>query len=424
MNSGEPAVEVSTKGKPRYAFVLPWSAEQAGGVNEVVRNLMRECRRDGRYEPLLVENCWDAGGLVEDRALGYDRVRLRIRSPWDERRPLRALALWIVLLPLALVQGCNLVRRYRVDVLNAHFPDLYVLTFILLKRLRLFEGRIILSVHGSDIRGASRLSGWPRWLWTRLLGRADFVVACSGDLGDEVREFFPSCGERLRVIHNGADIDLFHAEADRAFSLPPELAGRRFIVNIGKFIFWKGHDVLLNAFSIVKRTDHDLMLVIIGAHGDEFVRTQALVAHLGLAGSVVLLRNVPHCRIPSFLYNAQALVLSSRWKRGLYGEGFPVALLEAAAAAVPVAATASCGVRELVQDGQTGRVVPCEDVAALAGAVGDLLRNPQKGKRLGENLRQKVRCSFTWAGAFRQYAVLTGTTFPESAEMDEKLLYG
>jgi glycosyltransferase involved in cell wall biosynthesis len=389
-----------------YAFLLPWSPDRIGGVNEVVRNLMRECLRSGCCEPLLIENRWEASRLTEEGSPVGNRVALRMPSPWDQQRPVRALVSWLGYLPFTLMRLRELVSRYNVSVLNAHFPDLFCLNLVMLKRLGLFGGKLVLSVHGSDIRLALSAAGWHRWLWKQLFRNCDYIVSCSADLGREVTTFDPAASERLRVIHNGLDIDAFTAETDLAFTLPEALAGRSFLLNIGTYLFWKGHDILLHAFALLAKKRSDLVLVVIGARGGQLPQTQELVRHLGLEDRVLLLENVPHARIPVFLKAATALVVSSRWRLGSYGEGFPIALLEAAAAVTPVISAASCGVRELIEDGVTGRVVPCEDPGALAAALEELLQSPQETRHLAENLHMLVRTSFQWSGAFRQYLAL------------------
>lgn len=81
-------------------------------------------------------------------------------------------------------------------------------------------------------------------------------------------------------------------------------------------------------------------LVIIGASGPELEKTKALVKDAGLAAHVTLYHDLPHTAIPGLLESADLFVLSSRWVPGEIGEGFPVAILEAAVAGKPVVTTA------------------------------------------------------------------------------------
>jgi glycosyltransferase involved in cell wall biosynthesis len=88
------------------------------------------------------------------------------------------------------------------------------------------------------------------------------------------------------------------------------------------------------------------------------------------------------------------------------GEGFPLAVLEAAAAGTPVVATASTGVAELLEDRVTGRLVPLEDARALAFAICDMLADPLTARKMADALLNVVRDRFTWRQAAEKYSAL------------------
>jgi glycosyltransferase involved in cell wall biosynthesis len=79
--------------------------------------------------------------------------------------------------------------------------------------------------------------------------------------------------------------------------------------------------------------------------------------------------------VPDLLAASDAYVMSSRW------EGSPNALLEALAGALPVAATEVGGVRDLVEEGRSGFLVPPGDSAALAAAMGRVMTLPPEERR-------------------------------------------
>ena len=84
------------------------------------------------------------------------------------------------------------------------------------------------------------------------------------------------------------------------------------------------------------------------------------------------------------LARASALVVPSIY------EGMPLVVLEAMEAGVPVIASRVSGIPEVVLDGETGWLVPCEDPAALAAALLELERNPESGRQRGEAGRRRV----------------------------------
>jgi glycosyltransferase involved in cell wall biosynthesis len=90
------------------------------------------------------------------------------------------------------------------------------------------------------------------------------------------------------------------------------------------------------------------------------------------------------------------VVQSSRiYLHASVSEGFPVVMVEAMACGTPVVAYEIPGVREVVENGRDGILVPCLDVEALAEAAGRLLRDPEARQRMADAGREKVERSLT-----------------------------
>ncbi len=174
-------------------------------------------------------------------------------------------------------------------------------------------------------------------------------------------------------------------------------------MSIGSFEHRKGHDVLIRAFQKVVRRHRDVALLLVGKPGPVSGQIREMIEDAQLESDIQILENVPHREIHDLLTRSTVFVLASRWQKGRIGEGFAIAILEAAAAGVPVVATASCGVRELIEDGVTGRVVPLEDHDELANAICEMLENPPRAAYMAENLRRLVSDRFTWRGAADKY---------------------
>jgi glycosyltransferase involved in cell wall biosynthesis len=108
-----------------------------------------------------------------------------------------------------------------------------------------------------------------------------------------------------------------------------------------------------------------------------------------------------------FLERARVLCLPSR------SESFGVALLEAGAYGLPVVASRVGGIPEIVTDGETGLLVPPEDPAALSDALERVLSDPERARRLGDNLRRRVVADFSWTRAYQDYRALLRTPTDE-----------
>jgi glycosyltransferase involved in cell wall biosynthesis len=125
-----------------------------------------------------------------------------------------------------------------------------------------------------------------------------------------------------------------------------------------------------------------------------------------LEAHVALVTDVPHDEVAAFVRRADVFVLSSRWRKGEFGEGLPLVLAEAGALAKPIVSTRSTGCDEIIVDGETGRLVELENVPQLAQAILDQLNDPENAQRMGKNLQKRVAERFTWKEAWRKYRSL------------------
>jgi glycosyltransferase involved in cell wall biosynthesis len=87
-------------------------------------------------------------------------------------------------------------------------------------------------------------------------------------------------------------------------------------------------------------------------------------------------------------------------------EGFPLVLVEAMLAALPVVATDVGSVSESVVDGETGLLVPAEDAAALARAIRELLDDRPRSQEMGRRGRERAHNQFSVAGMAKAYLAL------------------
>jgi glycosyltransferase involved in cell wall biosynthesis len=191
----------------------------------------------------------------------------------------------------------------------------------------------------------------------------------------------------VRTIHNGVP-DVRRPTARRPRQGP--LVGA-----IGRLEHQKGLDVLIRAFAFVD----DATLVVIG-DGSERASLEQLAREVGIADRVVWTGWRDDGR--DYLGALDVVALPSRF------EGFPLALLEALLARAAVVATDVGSVAEAVRNGKTGLLVPPDDPAALAGAVGRLLADRSLGRRLGEQGRELVLERFTAEHMARAFESLYG----------------
>lgn len=228
-----------------------------------------------------------------------------------------------------------------------------------------------------------------------LLGRfiarsADAVVAPSRvTLGELERDY--GVKGRREVIYNGIAVDsgLGAALSAAAASRPAERE-RPTVLYVGRLRTRKAVAVLLMAFKTVKEKLPSARLVIVG-DGEQLGMLARLREHLGLDGehAVVFAGKVDRQRLAVYYQAADVYCLPS-----LY-EGFPLAILEAMAAGLPVVATRVSGNPEAVVDEETGLLVDPERAGDLADALLSLLEDLPRAREMGERARRRLLEHFT-----------------------------
>lgn len=383
--------------KPGFLFVLPWEISLPGGVNQVVSNLVCEMAAHGRFRPLALIMSWPHRSLDETAGPTASMLRLRVRSPGPGPKRLVTFCLF---LPATLLALHRILRAHSVTTVNVHYPGLAALHWAILRRLGLVKGRLVLSFHGSDLRAVRASRGLTQLLWRLLLRSADAVVACSESFRSQVIDTAPAVAGKAVTIRNGLDVARFLDERERETSPDDGEMPTRFILSIAAFEHKKGLDVLLRAFQEVLQGRHDVSLVLIGASRPYRSTLEKLASDLGVGHRLQLIGELPHGRVHAYLERATIFVLASR------EEPFGLVLLEAGAYRRPVIGTAVGGIPEVVIHGETGVLVPAEDVAALSREISRLLDRPDERERLGHALSEHVSRSFSWSDAYRAYAAL------------------
>jgi glycosyltransferase involved in cell wall biosynthesis len=170
--------------------------------------------------------------------------------------------------------------------------------------------------------------------------------------------------ERIRVCPPGIDVERF---AVARVPVPPS-DGTHLILSIGRLVWEKGHQDVLRALAVLRQRGRlDLRALIVGV-GPQERRLRQVVVDLGLEDVVEFRGWVPYDEIPAVYARASCLVLASL-PTAYWEEQFGMVLAEAMAAHVPIVASSSGAIPEVV--GASGRLFPPGDWLGLAGILDD-----------------------------------------------------
>ena len=220
--------------------------------------------------------------------------------------------------------------------------------------------------------------------WTR----ADCILTPSETLRQNLKAL-GAPAHKICVIPNGADLPGPMAR--------PRAAPECYLIYCGALQPWQGVDVLLRAFARLADLTDVFLVLCVAATPRRTKVYQKLADRLGIAERVQWHVQLPHQELAAWLAHARLAVAPlTECPRNLEQGCCPLKILEAMAAGIPVVASDIPAVRELITDGQHGRLVRPDRPAELARAIRILLEYPTHAQALGMAARQRLAQHFTW----------------------------
>lgn len=183
------------------------------------------------------------------------------------------------------------------------------------------------------------------------------------------------------------------------------LGPRPVVLCVARLVPRKGQDALLRAVPLIRRRVPDAVLLLVGSGPDE--RRLRRLARRCPPGSVVFAGGHGHADTARFYAAADVFAMPCRTRRaGLEAEGLGIVFLEAAASGLPVVAGRSGGAPDAVLPGRTGTVVDGREVAEVAEAVLEFLREPHRAREFGRAGREWVEREWSWEVSARRLSGL------------------
>lgn len=328
-----------------------------GGTENMIAGLVRGLSRS--FTVTLVTLKGDNILIHKVSAYCEQTLNLNLKSPFNTFK---------------LNELMNFLRNGKFDILHTFLFHANILGRVL---GRLADIPVIISSQRSvDVWRKRRHIILDRW----TAGWADHIVSNSMAGKKRLESVERISPDKISVIYNG----IFQTSAP--VSLRPRASGPPVIGMVANFRGMKGHDIFIEAAELLLQEGHDLRFIIAG-DGPERGKYEMLVRNLNLQGKISFLGFVSP--IEDALQQMDVFVLPSEW------EGFPVSILEAINAGVPVIATQVGGIPEIVIPEETGMLIPPRDVQSLKGAILRLLEDTHLRKKIVQNARQAISTRFT-----------------------------
>jgi PEP-CTERM/exosortase A-associated glycosyltransferase len=295
------------------------------------------------------------------------------------------------------------------DVLHAHSPVLNAIPALRVGRrlgipvvyeVRAFWEDAAVD-HGTTTEGSLRYR-MTRALETYALRRADHVFTiCEGLRRDIVARGIAPSG--VTVIPNAVDIENFEpgGRPDEALKERLGLGGASVLGFIGSFYGYEGLDLLLSAVPALLRRRDDVRVLLVGG-GPQEAALKAQAQSLGIADKVIFVGRVPHAEVQRY-YDLVDVLTYPRHSMRLTELVTPLKPLEAMAQGRLLVASDVGGHRELIRDGETGRLFAPGNVQALVDAVLDLLEHRDSWPKVRHAGRRFVENERNWRASAANY---------------------
>lgn len=288
------------------------------------------------------------------------------------------------------------------DLINVHEPSAWAITRC---RGRIGNPVIAVTSHGLEERSwqtlleDARRGRQPVSMKTRLLfpatvvqpsrfalRRADHVFCLNEDDRQYLLARYAHAADRITRMFPGADPAYLAAYDRRAYN-----GSAPHLLWFGTWLVRKGTPDIVEAFTALADRRPGLTLTVMGAGFPADVVLRAFPEHLRpRIDYVPYASGLGSAEYATHMLRASAYVLPSVF------EGTPLTLMETMATGLPPIATAVCGMKDVVRDGQNGLLVPPRDPAALVRAIDAVLGDPALRERLGRQAHADVATRYTW----------------------------
>jgi glycosyltransferase involved in cell wall biosynthesis len=250
---------------------------------------------------------------------------------------------------------------------------------------------LVVTFHGYDISILPQQKK-IREGYLDLFKRADCLIGVSDHNADKVKAL-GAPDEKVCILHNGTDVKNF------SYSNPSDrFEGKTVqLLFVGRLVKVKSPVRLVESFAKAKQkvtNDINLHLTIAG-NGPEYEAVQSRARELAVNESVTCLGAIPHKEVRRLMQSCHVYVQHSKKTASGAEEGQGITFIEAQASGMPVVATRSGGIPDVVIDGETGYLVKEGDTEAMSERIVRLAQHPETWGKMGHAGRVHVEEQFS-----------------------------
>ena len=352
--------------KKKITFIIP--SLVSGGAERVLIHLINHLNKE-KYSICLVlfENILD---YKKDLRFSGEIVCLDKKSRWDFFKLIFKLR--------------KTLRTYQPDVVLSF---LYYTNIVTVMASLFFKRKFKLILcernYPPEYLQKDRLVYLKKWLMRFTYRKADKILTVSKSIARVLEKDFNIKSEKIKTIYNPVVLEEIKDKYQKEMKHPFfEDERAQIIISVGRLVEQKRVDRLLRAFSLVRKKQDRVYLIILG-EGElrKELENLSLELRVDKWTDFVGFQSNPY----AWIRKADIFVLSSDF------EGFPNVILEAMACGTPVVSTdCPSGPNEIIVNGKNGILVPTEDEKAMAEAILKLLTNDNLRKRFFEEGKKKA----------------------------------
>jgi len=344
----------------------------------VVVNLEEQHKKLGHEVFILAPNSID---IIDKPGLIKFGIREKSEN-WDSLTLKRLISSLILLF-----SSFRLIKRLSPDVVHSHSVDL---GFILSFACRLYRIPIINQCHGVSFP-YKQIPVVKRIIEILCLKYSGFKKIITVD-EKSLPAFKKINIKNVSYMGNGVDLGKFK-------QINKKRNEQTIFLFVGRLEKQKGLNYLIKALNILKKEYSQFMIWIIGS-GSEEDNLKKLVKKYDLHSYIRFLGNKSNEEISSYYQNSDAFILPSIW------EGFPLTLLEAWAAGLPVIISDVGNVSEICRDRENALIIPPGNSQKITEAMKLLIDDNQLREKLGENGKEVVAKKYSWEKISKEFETI------------------